>query len=527
VSFLESIESDLLLKWISKEIGFMQASELDRLGQENVIRAIFGNSLLKSRSRFVDFILQCDQGKFDLLCQRVKVSQGQRKKLDIAIEIASKPFTEKSLLSRAAREIFLIDDFFMPIKEMSSEVESLIEPVSVVPPAYDYQLEIIDKLRRFLASDESAVLMQLPTGSGKTRVALQSIAEHLWTRGAEKNSFVWLAHTQELCQQAYETFKRMWVASGNEPIKAYCLWGGRKAIISNSQPSAFFSTFGTFSAMHERGEYCEITSRLHCIFIDEAHRASSKVFGGVVKQLKRQVKIIGLTATPGRHAESDVDNLELKQLFDSRLITSTILGHDPIKNLQERGILGVPKIEFIVASDAEIFVADTGDVSTGTLEVLSQDDDRNEVIVRELSRLVMSGHKILVFSCSVDHSKLLVANLAARGILSAYVDSDMSSGRRMGVIDSFSRGQNMVLVNYGILSTGFDVPDISAVVITRPTSSIVLYSQMLGRGMRGPSAGGSEDFVVLDIRDNTDSFGKVNEVYSYFDSLWQSGQEGG
>ena len=204
-----------------------------------------------------------------------------------------------------------------------------------------------------------------------------------------------------------------------------------------------------------------------------------------------------------------------------------MLGHDPIKNLQERGILGVPKIEFIVASDAEIFAADTGDVSAGTLEVLSQDDDRNEVIVRELSRLVISGHKILVFSCSVDHSKLLVANLAARGILSAYVDSDMSSGRRMGVIDSFSRGQNMVLVNYGVLSTGFDVPDISAVVITRPTSSIVLYSQMLGRGMRGPSAGGSEHFVVLDIRDNTDSFGKVNEVYSHFDSLWQSRQEGG
>ena len=527
MSFLKSLESDLLLKWISKEIGLMQAGDLDRLGQENVVKAIFGNSLLKSRSRFVDFILQCDQGKFDLLCQRVKVNQGQRKKLDIAIEIASKPFTEKSLLARSAREIFLIDDCFMPVRESSFEVESLIEPVSLVPPAYDYQLEMIGKIRSFLVGYESSVLMQLPTGSGKTRVALQSIAEHFWSRDSEKNSFVWLAHTQELCQQAYETFKRIWVTSGNEPVKAYCLWGGRKAVISNSQPSAIFSTFGTFCAMYERGEFYEVTSRLHCIFIDEAHRASSRVFGGVVKQLKTQVKIIGLTATPGRHADLDVDNLELKQLFDSNLITSTILGSDPIKNLQERGILGVPKIEFIVASDAEIFVSNTGDVSAGTLEVLSQDDDRNEVIVRELSKLVISGHKILVFSCSVDHSKLLVANLAARGILSAYVDSDMSSSRRMGVIDSFSRGENMVLVNYGILSTGFDVPDISAVVITRPTSSIVLYSQMLGRGMRGPSAGGSEDFFVLDIRDNIDSFGKVNEVYGYFDSLWQSRGEHG
>lgn len=80
----------------------------------------------------------------------------------------------------------------------------------------------------------------------------------------------------------------------------------------------------------------------------------------------------------------------------------------------------------------------------------------------------------------------------------------------------------MVLVNYGILSTGFDVPDISAVVITRPTSSIVLYSQMLGRGMRGTAAGGSDHFIVLDIRDNNDNFGEVNEVYNHFESLWLS-----
>ena len=522
MSFLKSIESDLLLKWISKEIGSIQAADLDRDGQESVIKAIFGNSLLKSRSRFVDFILRCDEEKFDALCERLKVSQGQRKKLDIAIEIASKPFTVKSVLAATARDIFSIDDCYMPIMEMSTETEILIEPVSSVPPAYDYQLEIVDSIKMFLRSDESATLVQLPTGAGKTRVALQSIVEHLWGRGTNKNSFVWLAHTQELCQQAYETFRRMWVASGKEPIKAYCLWGGRKATLKASQPTAIFSTFGTFSAMYERGELQEMTHSLHCVFIDEAHRASSRVFGGFVKRLKKHVKVIGLTATPGRHADSDIDNLELKQLFESRLISSSILGDDPIKELQDRGILGIPKIEFIIGSDAEIFASDTGDVSAATLEALAHDDERNQVIISELVRLGESGEKILVFSCSVEHSKLLVANLACKGMLSAYVDSDMSAGRRMAIIDSFARGENKVLVNFGILSTGFDVPDISAVVITRPTSSIVLYSQMLGRGMRGPSAGGSDNFIVLDIRDNTDSFGQVSEVYNYFESLWES-----
>ena len=525
MSLFEFIESDLLLKWISKEIGPMQASDLDRIGQENVTKAIFGNSLLKSRSRFVDFLLSCDDEKFDALCARLNVSQRQRKRLDVAIEIASKPFTVKSALAASARDIFSIDDCFMPITEASTETESLIEPASSLPPAYDYQLELVEEIKLFLRSDQLATLVQLPTGSGKTRVALQSIVEHLTVGGMEKNTFVWLAHTQELCQQAYETFRRMWVASGNEPIKVYCLWGGRKATLKTSQPTAVFSTFGTFSAMYERDELQGVIDRLQCVFIDEAHRASSRVFGGFVKRLKKNVKVIGLTATPGRQVDADMDNVELKQLFESRLISSSILGDDPINELQDRGILGVPKIEFIVGSDTEIFTSETGDIGSGTLNVLAQDDERNQVIINELIRLAGLDEKILVFSCSVAHSKLLVANLACRGVSSAYVDSEMSAGRRMSIIDNFSRGENKVLINFGILSTGFDVPDISAVVITRPTTSIVLYSQMLGRGMRGPSAGGSEDFIVLDIRDNIDSFGQVNEVYNYFQSLWQGGSK--
>ena len=78
-----------------------------------------------------------------------------------------------------------------------------------------------------------------------------------------------------------------------------------------------------------------------------------------------------------------------------------------------------------------------------------------------------------------------------------------------------------VIVNYGILTTGFDAPNVGAVIIARPTASIVLYSQMIGRGLRGPRVGGKAECNVLDVVDNIAGFGTEAEVYSYFSDYWE------
>ena len=522
MSFINDVSSELLFKWINREILLGGLETLNRQKQEKVVYALFGNSLLNSVSRRTDLLFHCNEEKFSQFCERLKVPEDSGQKYDLSTQMACKPWSEMSALAMAFRSIFKIEDTYMPITESLSETVSLIEPVSLVPPAYDYQLEVAGKIKLFLKSNRSAALMQLPTGAGKTRVTIQAIVETLWDRDTCKDSFVWLAHTQELCAQAHDTFRRLWIANGNAAIKTYCLWGSRKAKINATQPSAIFATFGTFASLYDRDELDDLAPKLHCVVVDEAHRASSRIFGRVLRRLKEQVKILGLTATPGRHAESHSANIELKDLFDSELISSSQLGEDPIAELQRRGILAVPKIQFIEGSDVELFAKASGEVGSETLQVLSYDEGRNQIIIDKIAGLAAGGHKVLIFSCSVEHSKILVAGLAGLDVIANYVDSNMSSGRRMSVIDSFSRGESTVLLNYGILSTGFDVPDISAVVITRPTSSIVLYSQMLGRGMRGPKAGGSEDFIGLDIRDNTDSFGGVNEVYNYFEGLWDS-----
>ena len=77
-----------------------------------------------------------------------------------------------------------------------------------------------------------------------------------------------------------------------------------------------------------------------------------------------------------------------------------------------------------------------------------------------------------------------------------------------------------MLCNFGILSTGFDAPNTDTVFITRPTNSAVLYSQMIGRGMRGPAVGGTATCNVIDVIDNIIGYGDSDKVYRYFDEYW-------
>ena len=88
------------------------------------------------------------------------------------------------------------------------------------------------------------------------------------------------------------------------------------------------------------------------------------------------------------------------------------------------------------------------------------------------------------------------------------------------LIDKFRNGDLDVLCNYGVLTTGFDAPKTNTVMITRPTISPVLYSQMIGRGLRGKLIGGTEFCKIIDVRDNIGEFGDADNVYRIFEEYW-------
>lgn len=146
-----------------------------------------------------------------------------------------------------------------------------------------------------------------------------------------------------------------------------------------------------------------------------------------------------------------------------------------------------------------------GEFNLGTIKGIGNMPDRNRLIldtIVEMNR-THGRKKILFFGCSVEHSRLIAALLKALyGIRAAYVDSRTDANSRVTAIEGFRSGDLEVLCNYGVLTAGFDAPNIDCVFVGRPVGSTLLYTQMIGRGMRGTRSGGTRDMVIIDIDDN-------------------------
>jgi superfamily II DNA or RNA helicase len=145
---------------------------------------------------------------------------------------------------------------------------------------------------------------------------------------------------------------------------------------------------------------------------------------------------------------------------------------------------------------------------------------RNKIIVDVIEQEIKFKNPCLVFTCSVEHNVILASALNILGIATKFVDSNQRKTHRKAIIDDFKGGEFDVLLNFGVLTTGFDAPRIKTVIITRPTTSIVLYSQMVGRGLRGKKMGGNDICRIIDIKDNYLDFGAIENIYDYFDGYW-------
>ena len=97
---------------------------------------------------------------------------------------------------------------------------------------------------------------------------------------------------------------------------------------------------------------------------------------------------------------------------------------------------------------------------------------------------------------------------------------ETNSKIRKQAITDFKSGQLKVLINYGVLSTGFDAPKLNTLIVARPTKSIVLYSQIVGRALRGPANGGNKKNKLITIKDNLLGFPEPDFMFSYWEEFW-------
>ena len=385
------------------------------------------------------------------------------------------------------------------------------------------------------------MLVHMPTGTGKTKTAI-----------------IWLAHTTELLQQAYETFAGVWEHLGDGQINTYKLWGKRNiAIPKEGFNGILFCGIQKLQSVRQSQLelFAQIVKDARLIVFDEAHKAAASETKQLVESLMymplgyEDRSLVGLTATPGRTTLSSDENKLLTNMFENRLIGIDVgvvnqvnmsedayLNHreedNVIRYFQNARILATIKKEQLTYTEqftqAQLQAIKTKmhengyvDFSKTALEVIGKNRSRNAAIMAKLRELSTEQTPTIVFACSVAHAKLLSFMLSLEDIPNALVLGEMNAVDRAEAIAAFKDRENPVniLINYEVLTTGFDSTNIRCVFITRPTQSIVLYSQMLGRGLRGPMMGGNAECLLVDIKDNLGRY-DANMAFGHFDAYW-------
>jgi DNA repair protein RadD len=418
----------------------------------------------------------------------------------------------------------------------------LPEPERIIPQAeqpykqlLDYQSPIYHEAKARLATPRQRFIIQMPTGSGKTRTAMEIASSFILSRPSER-AVVWLAHSEELCEQAFDSFLEVWPHLANQPLRIVRCWGDAGVLpASIAEPTFIVASFQKLHAVLSRSPEAlsALVSEMGLVIVDEAHRVLAPSYSQVTKALcGSNTRVVGLTATPGRSASEDTENRALADFFFGEIISIPVQNETVIEHLRRRGVLShtsyVPLMterNFDLSPKEKAYLAKYFDLPPGFLTKLASDDVRNFEIVKRLEAECTAGQQILFFGCSVEHSQFICAIMTLLGFGAAHIDGTTPKPRRRKILQRFKDQEFNLLCNYGVLSTGFDAPKTNVVFIARPTSSIVLYSQMIGRGLRGPQIGGTERCKVIDVRDNINGFSDENAVYSYFDEYYEGGSE--
>jgi superfamily II DNA or RNA helicase len=240
-----------------------------------------------------------------------------------------------------------------------------------------------------------------------------------------------------------------------------------------------------------------------------------------------------LTATPGRSSNiNDLSNKFLSDYFSNNIIKiEDEFGQsleNPLEYLQKHKILAnidhnPIKVNFDDFTDDEVVkIIESGELDESQIEKVVESPIRNKIIVDEVVKSLKNPARdlILIFACSTSHCILIQKLLELNQVKSEVVLAETPTRLRNRYISDFKKGELKVLINFGVLTTGFDAPRLKTLILARHTSSIILYSQMVGRALRGPRNGGNEINYVVDLVDNFTKLGNPDQLFTYWEDFW-------
>lgn len=335
-----------------------------------------------------------------------------------------------------------------------------------------YQEAAIAASEQGLQDGVTKQIWSLATGTGKTASSTVYAAQR-------NQPTLWLVHRDELVRQAAETFAKAWPSASIGIVKAAEDDYEAPVVVASVQSLSLKrltrwtpDQFGT-------------------VIVDEAHHSVADGYKKILDFLHPQI-LLGLTATPYR-----MDKANLAEVFDKIVYSYGI--EDGIRD----GYL-VDIRAFRVEGKADLDAVHTlgGDFNAGELSHALNTPARNRLVVEAYQKHT-PGTKAVVFTAGVQHAYDLAEMFRAGGIAAEAVDGLMPLEERRAVLSRLKQGVTQIVANSNLLIEGWDEPTIETVIMARPTKSLALFTQIIGRGTRPSPATGKTHMTLLDVVDAT------------------------
>ncbi len=365
-------------------------------------------------------------------------------------------------------------------------------------PLFEHQQDSVRSLTKWWSHpSKRAGVLCLPTGGGKTRTAVNFVL----SEATKKGKILWLTHREELMNQAIGTF----LESAGDAEGSFTMGRFAAGHLKVQAPvDVLVASIPTLAIkrskrLHYLDQVLRQQGDFALIVVDECHHGTARTWKRLIEELQVRcpnIKLLGLSATPTRNAKEE--HPAFWKLFDG------IVHEVQLVDLIHRRVLAKPKVEtidtgveFSANLNEKAAFAHFNDLPVSLVNRICADEGRNNKVVSAFVEGQAEWGSTLIFAATVEQGRYITRKLREAGVAADEVYGDSRAAQRKQVVQAFRDGRIQAVVNCGLFTEGTDLPGVQTVFLARPTRSKILFRQMVGRGLRGPKIGGSEECTVV------------------------------
>ena len=514
----DNLSDPIRKKLLGSKIDKIISPYFDRITSEQIASCLlskYGSDLFNKKYKvFESIIMGSDKEDLLQLAKEFKISVNSSNLWDEIVEKLDNPRNLSIFLNHYSLPEYFLARKIRDDRRISEQIilEYNQNLLSLGYP-HDYQnlikLELIERINN--SSGKFSVLIAMPTGSGKTRTAIEFIIDFI--RNRKKANILWLVERPELAEQALQTFKTLWLLRGDRELTVHRYYNKFTPSINfDKNINLVFSAFKKINGEKKKNSslFNSIKSKTHLLVIDEAHYALAETYDDIISSIKKNsedIITVGLTATPMR--PDDTEFYGLKDYFNNLVIdfkdNNDKIIENPLLYLQEKGYLAQIEVEYLTINSDEL---------------KEESIDFNHKVIERIKSSVSENKQIIVFAMSKDHAVALDILLKHQNIKSSCIIGDTLIQERQVFFKEFQNKKINVLINFDILSTGIDLPKIDELFLLRKFGQLTTAMQVLGRALRGKENGGNEKNKVISIINNKEKIHNPNDLYNLINNMY-------